>query len=162
MPPPVSCDRPPTHEFDSGQLIVRVLHRLPADVNLISPVVEEVMRVVKDMGCAAGQEFDIELALREALANAIKHGGGNDPSKQIECCVACDRERGMLIVVRDPGSGFDPDELPSPVQGRNLLSTHGRGIFLINQLMDEVRFEKGGTEIHMVKRAPGNGAPSGS
>jgi anti-sigma regulatory factor (Ser/Thr protein kinase) len=58
----------------------------------------------------------------------------------------------MLIVVRDPGPGFDPDQIPSPIQGQNLYSTGGRGIYLINQLMDEVRFEKGGTEIHMVKR----------
>jgi serine/threonine-protein kinase RsbW len=159
MPVDVSGESTTFREFDSGDLIVRVLHKLPADVNLISPVVEEIMRVVKDLGCAEGQEFDIELALREALANAIKHGGRNDPSKQIECCVACDRERGMLIIVRDPGRGFDPDELASPIRGENLFSTHGRGIFLINQLMDEVRFEKGGTEIHMIKRlkGPGNG-----
>ena len=64
--------------------------------------------IVTQMGCAAGREFEIELALREALANAIEHGSGNDPSKQVECCVACDHERGMLIVVRDPGPGFDP------------------------------------------------------
>jgi serine/threonine-protein kinase RsbW len=55
----------------------------------------------------------------------------------------------MLIVVRDPGPGFDPASIPSPVTGQNLFSTGGRGIFLINQLMDEVRFEKGGTEIRM-------------
>jgi len=67
----------------------------------------------------------------------------------------------MLLVVRDPGRGFDPKELPSPVRGENVFSTHGRGIYLINQLMDEVRFEKGGTEIHMIKRAPGNGSASG-
>ncbi|MFI5181251.1 MAG: ATP-binding protein [Thermoanaerobaculia bacterium] len=155
----MSGERSPSKEFDSGDLIVRVLHKLPADVNLISPVVEEIIKVVKEMGCAEGQEFDIELALREALSNAIKHGGKNDPSKLIECCVACDRERGMLIIVRDPGRGFDPKDLPSPLHGENLFSTHGRGIFLINQLMDEVRFEKGGTEIHMIKRlkSPGNG-----
>jgi serine/threonine-protein kinase RsbW len=157
----VSSEKPGQCQFDGDDLIVRVLHKLPADVNLISPVVEEIMRVVKEMGCGEGQEFDIELALREALANAIKHGGRSDPTQQIECCVACDRERGMLIVVRDPGRGFDPKELPSPVLGENLFSTHGRGIFLINQLMDEVRFEKGGTEIHMIKRAPGNGTAAG-
>jgi len=157
----VSSEKPAQCQFDEDDLIVRVLHKLPADVNLISPVVEEVMRVVKEMGCAEGQEFDIELALREALANAIKHGSKNDPSKQIECCVACDKDRGMLLVVRDPGRGFDPKELPSPVRGENVFSTHGRGIYLINQLMDEVRFEKGGTEIHMIKRAPGNGSSSG-
>ena len=59
---------------------------------------------------------------------------------------------GMIIVVRDPGSGFDPAAIPTPTVGQNIYSNHGRGIFLINQLMDEVKFLKNGTEIHMVKR----------
>ena len=142
-------------DFESDDLLVKVDLKLPGDVNAISPVVGKVMAIVTEMGCAAGREFEIELALREALANAIEHGSGNDPSKQVECCVACDHERGMLIVVRDPGPGFDPASIPSPVLGVNLFSTGGRGIYLINQLMDEVRFEKGGTEIHMRTRPPG-------
>jgi anti-sigma regulatory factor (Ser/Thr protein kinase) len=55
----------------------------------------------------------------------------------------------MLIVIRDPGPGFDPKDIPSPIHGQNIFSTHGRGIFLINQLVDDVHYEKGGTEIHM-------------
>jgi serine/threonine-protein kinase RsbW len=141
-------------EFDSGDLLVKVDLTLPGDVNAISPVVESVMRIVTEMGCAAGREFEIELALREALANAIEHGSGHDPSKEIQCCVACDHMRGMLIVVRDPGPGFDPASIPSPIVGRNIFSTGGRGIYLINQLMDEVRFERGGTEIHMRTHPP--------
>jgi serine/threonine-protein kinase RsbW len=144
----------PECEFDSGDLLVKVDLTLPADVNAISPVVQEIMATINEMGCAAGREFEIELSLREALANAIEHGGGNDRSKQVQCCVACDKARGMLIVVRDPGPGFDPAKLPSPVLGQNLFSTGGRGIYLINQLMDEVRFERGGTEIHMRKNPP--------
>jgi serine/threonine-protein kinase RsbW len=66
--------------------------------------------------------------------------------------VACDEAHGMLIVVRDPGKGFDPATLPSPVNGERVFSDHGRGIYLINQLMDEVKFLKNGTEIHMIKR----------
>ena len=50
------------------------------------------------------------------------------------------------------GSGFDPAAIPTPTVGQNIYSNHGRGIFLINQLMDEVKFLKNGTEIHMVKR----------
>ena len=138
--------------FDSSDLLVKVDLKLPGNVNAISPVVESVMRIVTEMGCAAGKEFEIELALREALANAIEHGSGHVPSKEVQCCVACDHTRGMLIVVRDPGPGFDPSQIPSPIKGQNLFSTGGRGIYLINQLMDEVRFEKGGTEIHMVTR----------
>ena len=57
----------------------------------------------------------------------------------------------MIIVVRDPGEGFNPESVPSPVVGKNIYADSGRGIFLINQLMDEVRFERGGTEIWMRK-----------
>ncbi|MGH9317215.1 MAG: ATP-binding protein [Thermoanaerobaculia bacterium] len=144
----------PRCEFESADLLVKLDLKLPAEVRAISPLVEGVMRIVGEMGCAEGHEFEIELALREALANAIEHGSGHDPSKHIECSVACDKARGMLIIVRDPGPGFDPSQLPSPIVGQNVFSAGGRGIYLINQLMDEVRFERGGTEIHMHKRPP--------
>jgi serine/threonine-protein kinase RsbW len=113
------------------------------------------MEIVNQMGCVTGGEFEVEVALYEALANAVEHGCGHDPNKQVEVCVACDESRGMLVIVRDPGAGFDPKSVPSPVVGENIFSDHGRGIFLINSLMDEVRFERGGTEIWMVK-APKN------
>jgi serine/threonine-protein kinase RsbW len=142
-------------EFDSGNLLVKVDMTIPGEINAISPVIEKVLAVVTEMGCAAGREFEIELVLSEALTNAIKHGSAHDPLKQVQCCVACDHARGMLIVVRDPGPGFDPASIPSPVMGQNLFSTSGRGIYLINQLVDEVRFEKGGTEIHMRIDPPG-------
>jgi len=141
-------------EFDSNDLMVKLDVKLPGDITAISPFVHSVMSVVKEMGCAAGREFEIEQALREALNNAIEHGIEHDASKQIQCCVACDHSRGMLIVVRDPGPGFDPASVPSPIIGENIYSTGGRGIYLINQLMDEVRFEKGGTEIHMRMKPP--------
>ena len=92
------------------------------------------------------------MALLEALANAVEHGCRGDPDKKVEVCVACEDGRGMLIVVRDPGGGFDPGRIPSPVSGDNLFFDHGRGIFLINRLMDEVEYRGGGTEIWMRKR----------
>ena len=54
-------------------------------------------------------------------------------------------------MVRDPGQGFDPAQIPSPIDEQNVHSEHGRGVFLIHRLMDEVRYERGGTEIHMRK-----------
>jgi len=141
-------------EFDVSNLLVKLDVTLPGDISAVSSVIQKIMTVVSEMGCAAGREFEIELALNEALANAIKHGSANDPSKQIQCCVACDHARGMLVIVRDAGPGFDPASIPSPVVGQNLFATGGRGIYLINQLMDEVRFEKGGTEIHMRMNPP--------
>lgn len=133
-------------------MILKLKVTLAADPNAIEPVVEGVMEIVRGMQCAAGNEDAIELALSEALANAVVHGAKADPSKIIECDVGCDESRGMLIVVRDPGQGFDPNAIPSPVCGESIYSDHGRGIYLINELMDEVKFAKNGTEIHMIKR----------
>jgi len=141
----------PTCEFDENELILRLTMAIAADLEGLESVIEKVMSLVGEMGCAQGKEFEIETALREALVNAIVHGAGRDPAKKVEFCVACDPARGMLIIVRDPGEGFDPRSIPSPIIGQNIFSSHGRGIFLITQLMDEVRFERGGTEIHMRK-----------
>jgi serine/threonine-protein kinase RsbW len=142
----------PRCDFNAEDLVLRARERLSAEVASIGPTVEKVMAIVREQGCAAGREVDIEIALSEALANAITHGCADDPCGEVECCVACDSSRGLLLVVRDTGPGFDPSSLPSPTVGENLFSDHGRGIFLINQLVDDVRFESGGTEIHMVVR----------
>jgi serine/threonine-protein kinase RsbW len=142
----------PTCNFEADKLILKLKVTLAADPNAIEPVVEGVMEIVREMQCAAGNVVAIELALSEALANAVVHGAKADPSKIIECDVGCDESRGMLIVVRDPGQGFDPNAIPSPVCGESIYSDHGRGIYLINELMDEVKFAKNGTEIHMIKR----------
>jgi serine/threonine-protein kinase RsbW len=104
------------------------------------------------MKLAAGKEFEVEIALREALANAIEHGCQGDPGKSIQCCVAGDESGDVVIVVRDPGPGFDPSRIPDPRQDPNLLRDGGRGIHLINEFMDEVRFAKDGREIQMRKR----------
>ena len=61
------------------------------------------------------------------------------------------REGPQTGVVRDPSAGFDPNKLPCPTDEQNLFSDHGRGIYLINRLMDEVRYDRNGTEIHMRK-----------
>jgi len=139
----------PRCEFEALKLILRLETIIPADIDSVSPVVDRVMDLVRQMKCAAGKELEVETALREALANAIVHGCKNDPSKNIQFCVACDESRGMLIIVRSPGEGFDPASIPNPTIGQNVYSAHGRGIFLINQLMDEVHFKGSGTEIHM-------------
>jgi anti-sigma regulatory factor (Ser/Thr protein kinase) len=139
-------------QFEADKLIFKLKVTLAAEKAAVDQVVQGIMGVVRQMQCADGKEDAIELALAEALANAVIHGCKSDPTKVIECDVACDEQRGMLIVVRDPGTGFDPNNIPNPVHGENIYSTHGRGIYLINQLMDEVKFVNNGTEIHMIKR----------
>ena len=142
----------PTRNFEADKLIFDLKVTLAADRNAVGPVVQGIMELVTKMKVAVGKEDAIELALTEALANAVIHGAKGDPAKIIECDVGCDESRGVLIVVRDPGDGFDPAAISNPVQGENLYSDHGRGIYLINQLMDDVKFLKNGTEIRMIKR----------
>jgi anti-sigma regulatory factor (Ser/Thr protein kinase) len=132
---------------------------ISANPNAISGVVDGVMQIAREMKCAEGSEFQIELALREALANAIVHGCNNDPSKKVECCVACTESSDVVILVRDPGEGFIPNAVPNPLAAENVHATHGRGIYLINQLMDEVSFERNGAEIRMRKAATPSPAP---
>ena len=128
--------------FRSRKIDLRVRVTLAADRKSVDPVVAQVMAAGREMKCVNGKEDAIELALQEALANAVVHGAKEDPSKVVECLVACDEQRGILIIVRDPGPGFDPQAIPSCTIGENLYSNHGRGIFLINQLMDEVKFHQ--------------------
>jgi serine/threonine-protein kinase RsbW len=141
----------PRCDFEGKKLVLSVSLLVNCEVKAITPVVDRVLELAERVQCSSNKELEVETALREALANAILHGCKGDVTKKVECCVACDEGRGILIVVRDPGTGFDPESLPSPVIGQNIFSAGGRGIYLINELMDEVRFERGGTEIHMRK-----------
>jgi anti-sigma regulatory factor (Ser/Thr protein kinase) len=127
---------------------------IPADPLAIRTVTDGVAQALRNKPGFVGHEFEIDLALQEALANAIRHGCQNDRTKSVQCCVTYDKAGDVLIVVRDPGPGFDVSRVANPIENRNLLKGNGRGIFLINQLMDEVRFADGGRELHMRK---GNG-----
>ena len=104
-------------EFVENDLIWRFRQTIAATVTAITPVVDHVMAEAIALGCAAGKELAIETALREALANAIVHGCRNDPSQQVEICVGCDQKRGMLLIVKNPGQGFDPAAIPNPTHG---------------------------------------------
>jgi anti-sigma regulatory factor (Ser/Thr protein kinase) len=125
---------------------------IPAEPRAIPTVTDGVMQVLTDKKWPDERIMQVELALQEALANAIRHGCKGDPSRKVQCIVNCDTSGEIVIVVRDPGSGFDATAVPDPLAGENVLKSSGRGIFLINQLMDEVAFRDGGRELRMRKR----------
>jgi len=111
------------------------------------------MRLIEGSQCVQGAEFDIELALREALANAVIHGNREDPATKVHIRCRCGPGKEISIVVTDQGKGFDLGK----VLGNGLRSyratEHGHGIQLMKAYMDEVHFERGGSEVHMRKRA---------
>jgi anti-sigma regulatory factor (Ser/Thr protein kinase) len=125
---------------------------IPADPAAIPAVTEGVNAMLTQKGWPEDQVMAIELALQEAVANGIRHGCRGDATKQVQCSVSIDAEGEVLIVVRDPGHGFDPTTVANPLAPENMLKPSGRGIFLINGLMDDVQYADGGRELKMKKR----------
>lgn len=125
---------------------------IPATPASIPAVSEGVRQLLQGKGWSDDELMPVELALDEALANAIRHGCKNDPTKQVQCVVSTDAKGEVVIVVRDPGPGFDVAKVPDPLAAPNLLKPSGRGVYLINQLMDKVEFADGGRELVMQKK----------
>lgn len=127
--------------------------QIPSDTGSIAPAVDEIVGRIRRKGCLAGRESDLEVALFEALANAVIHGNQQQAEKRVRIsCRHEARDKRLSIVIRDEGGGFDPERVPDPTAPENLASEHGRGILLMKTFMDEVRFEKGGTEVHLLKK----------
>src|ERR1700722_19834915 len=125
---------------------------LPSEVAAISPFVDRLMLLFRKCGCVSEGESDVEIALREALANAIIHGNHENPGKHVHVRCRCEPNE-ISIAVKDEGRGFDLDAIADPTAPQNHGSIHGRGIYLMKALMDEVRFEEGGVVVHMRKGA---------
>jgi serine/threonine-protein kinase RsbW len=125
---------------------------MPSEVKAISPLVDRLIRLIAESHCVSGEECSVELALREALNNAVLHGNRLDPGKLVHVYCRCELGKGVSIVVRDQGKGFDPNAIPDPLAAENLMAENGRGILLMKSQMDDVSFERAGSEIHMRKR----------
>jgi anti-sigma regulatory factor (Ser/Thr protein kinase) len=137
-------------QHNTGELRELLRATMPGNIQAIAGVIDAVTQVLTRLEVPEQKRFEIELAVREALANAVMHGCDNDPSKEVHCQCSCDTNGRILIVVTDPGPGFKTEA--SAVQlYPNLYAEHGRGVYLMRQLMDDVRFEGRGNEVRMWK-----------
>ena len=133
------------------EAFVEAKYFLPSDVVMVSPFVDQVMQSIQSLRVTDGSELDIEIALREALLNAVIHGNRENPNKHVHLTVRCSADGEVWIAIQDEGAGFDSRCIPDPTAAEFLMSSHGRGIYLMRALMDEVSFEEGGTVVHMRK-----------
>ena len=124
--------------------------------NWIPPLVDRLMRFIKlfmeRFGMAKGTEDVIEIAIFEALANAVIHGNRENRDKNVDVICRCSMDGEVLIIVRDQGTGFESSAVPDPTEPERLFLTAGRGLHLMRALMDEVSFEENGTVVRMRKR----------
>ncbi len=118
-------------------------------------VAERVLADLRDQsGCDEDDEFAVMTALREVLANAIRHGHQECFEKRVEIVMEIDREF-LTIEVGDHGEGFAVEAIPDPRDAENLLKPCGRGIFYMRRFMDEVTFRRrvgGGTMVTMKRK----------
>jgi serine/threonine-protein kinase RsbW len=129
---------------------------LASRVTAISPFLDQFMRFLKSFvnsfGDVRGTEADIEIALRQALANAVIHGNREDMLKRVYVTSRCSMDGEVSITVRDEGQGFDGYELQGRTDPNEGLLAHRWGIYLMQAFMDDVYFEGNGRIVHMRKR----------
>jgi serine/threonine-protein kinase RsbW len=124
-----------------GRSLLEVDAWIPSEVKAISPLVERLMRLIEGSHCVTGEEHAVQLALREALNNAVVHGNRLDVRKIVHVRCRCKVGKGITLVVSDQGQGFDASTIPDPVAVGNLEAEHGRGIHLMKLAMDQISFE---------------------
>ena len=126
---------------------------MPSEIQAISPTLDRLMRLIEGLQCVPGAERDVELALREALANAVVHGNQKEPGKRVHIRCRCGPGKEISIVVTDQGKGFDFEKTMGNGLTPDPAAERGRGISLMKAYMDDVHFERDGSEVHMRKRA---------
>ncbi len=141
----------PPPSLDRRRLVLRFRAVLPSTREAINAAVEKVLEVAREAGCVGEDASDVEIALREALANAVIHGNRGEPRKKVLLRCYGGPDDGLLLAIRDQGGGFDPEAIPDPREAERLQLSHGRGIFLMHELMDRAVHRKGGREVVLFK-----------
>ena len=126
--------------------------KLASTMESVAEVEAAAEKLTHQAGLDEDESFHVVMAVREAAVNAVLHGNGYDPNKQISVSFE-NTGKSLVITVADEGDGFDPERLPDPLAPENKLRGTGRGIFLIRSFLDEVHFRQlhPGTELTLVK-----------
>jgi serine/threonine-protein kinase RsbW len=127
---------------------------LPSRVESVAEAAAAADDVARRVGLSEEAAYGLDLAVREAVTNAVLHGNKQDADVPVEITFA-DAGAQLIVTVRDRGQGFNPTEVADPTDPQNLLKTSGRGILFMRSFMDEVEWgphPEGGTVVRMTKR----------
>lgn len=126
---------------------------LPSRLETVEEATLKAVEFARNSGLAEGALYAVDMAMRESVANAIKHGNQLDETKSVEITFA-DLPAGVEITIRDFGAGFAVEDIPDPTNPENLLKATGRGILFMKNFMEEVEWTNhpaGGTIVRMLK-----------
>lgn len=138
--------------MDTGELQFRLtIDSRLENIELVQVILNDTL---ERMGLGDDTRHWVDLATREAVANAIKHGNHGVSGRRVDVAMeVCGEE--LVLRVSDQGEGFDPGQVGDPLSPENLLRPNGRGLFYMQSFMDGVEYrtrEEGGTEVTMRKR----------
>jgi len=127
---------------------------LPSRIETVATAAAAVAEFIGRFGVSDDAAFGIDMAVREAVTNAVLHGNRQDETKTVDIVLKSSPDA-VEISVHDQGPGFNPEDVPDPTANENILKTSGRGIFFMRTFMDEVNWlirPQGGTTVRMLKR----------
>ena len=127
---------------------------LPSRIEAVAEAAAATAKFLSSAGFGEEDAFGIDMAVREAVTNAVLHGNRQDEQKTVEITFNAS-PTALEVTVRDRGEGFDLESVPDPTDSQNVLKTSGRGIFFMRTFMDEVtwsRHPEGGTVVRMTKK----------
>ena len=136
----------------------RIAFKMPSELRHLDGVLDYLNERMLRLGIVNADDSEVLIALDEAIVNAIKHGNKCDPRKAVHIIAEFSAD-GVRFIVADEGAGFEREKVPDPTEPCRLLEPSGRGLLLINHIMDEVCFNHCGNRLEMFKR-PANKSQS--
>jgi serine/threonine-protein kinase RsbW len=135
---------------------VEVQQSLSSQVTAITPFVDQLMsfirRFFRNGSSTNDPEGDIEIALREALSNAVLHGNHEDGENRVSVSCRCSMDGEVKIRVRGQEPELERARALSSKHGDDAVPDHSRELYLLKSLMDEVVLEEHGRVVMMRKR----------
>jgi serine/threonine-protein kinase RsbW len=132
---------------------------IPSEIARVQSVSAEALEYLKSSSLSENIMFDIRLCLEEALINAIKYGNKQKKELSVRLVIEVD-DKEVRLTVEDQGEGFDPAQLKDCTSDENLLNNCGRGVYLMKQLMDTVRYNAKGNSVLMIKSRNSKKSPA--
>ena len=124
--------------------------KIPSSLDVGHATIERLMAALEANQWEGRDLFLIQLAVEEAMVNAITHGNKLSDDKVVEVEFRVDPQT-TFMRIKDQGAGFNPAAVPDPREDDHLECTNGRGVMLIREFMSEVRYNDRGNEVTMIK-----------
>jgi serine/threonine-protein kinase RsbW len=124
--------------------------RIPSTKEAGHQLIERLLEALTEAAWDGSDFFHVQMAAEEAMVNAVTHGNKESEELEVEVEFKVATQR-VFLRFCDQGDGFNPDGLPDPTDDEHLDKTHGRGVFLIKQMMNEVNYNECGNEVTMLK-----------